>query len=237
MSLVLLALPNFGCASSAAAARRADRSRAEKSFDFNRWAAVTVHAFTVIDGKRKFLWLGSGVYLGINGIVLTNHHVATDDNKPPRAFQLEVCLVAEGAAAPCISAEVVALDEDDDLALLRTALPSLAPIRIRSNAEPMREAERVYARPAFGFYLTPSLVYGRFVGHRLEAETDLYDLAVMPGSSGSPVFDLKGRLVGVTHALTTIPGRVFSVVVPAQTIRQFLSEHPELFQEHVKLYP
>jgi S1-C subfamily serine protease len=225
--LLLLSVPNFGCASSAETAKRADQARAAKSFDFNRQAAVAIHAYAIEGDKREELWLGSGVYLGVGGLVLTNHHVAVDDDEDDGPvskanFRLEVCLVSAGVAKPCFMAAIVAVDEDDDLALLRTTLPDIAPIRIRPDAEPMREAERVYARQAFSDYLVPSLVHGRYVGRWHLSGTDLYDLAVMPGSSGSPVFDLRGRLVGIVHARTTEKGTPFNVVVPAKTIREFL---------------
>jgi S1-C subfamily serine protease len=229
VSLLFLTVPNFGCAASAVAAQRADQARIEKSFDFNRLAAVTIHAYGTVDGKTEQLWLGSGIFLGVGGLVLTNNHVAADGTDPPHAdLRLEVCLVSEGVAKPCVPAEVLALDPDDDLALLRTTFPDVAPIRIRPDAEPMREAEDVYARPSFGIYLVPSLVYGRFVGRWLSDGTDLYDLAVMPGSSGGPVFDLQGRLVGLIHAMTTEKGTSFNVAIPAQVIREFLKEHADV---------
>jgi S1-C subfamily serine protease len=225
--------------------------KAQKSFDFNRQAAVQIQVFADVKGENKMIGLGSGVYLGINGMVMSNQHVAV--NEIPEELvdviknpTLKVCLVTdEGATVPCVPAEAVALDEVRDLALLRTTLPSQAPIRIRPLAEKMNEAEPVYARLSFGEYLAPRLVYGRYVGHSdklkmgegRDPKKDLYDIAAMPGSSGGPVFDLQGHLVGLIEGGTTETGRVFGIVIPSKVIREFLAEHPEFFYEHEKLYP
>jgi S1-C subfamily serine protease len=234
--------------------------KAQKSFDYNKRVAVHVQVWADVKGEAKEIGLASGVYLGINGVILTNRHVA--ENKIPEKLasiiqnvRLKVCLVAEGKADPCQDAQVVAISDKYDLALLQIKLPDFGPIRIRPASELMNEAEEVYARPSMGEFLKPSLVYGRFVGTyemtgsvgeaddddedvvKATMSFDLYDVMAMPGSSGGPVFDLKGRLVGLVRGGVSKEGRILVVVVPSRDIRKFLAEHPELFVQHEKLYP
>lgn len=227
LTVALLALtpPNPVRAVPAVDECQSSAARSESSFDKNRLAAIMVRVYTNVNGKAKLQALGSGIILGVDGLVLTNQHVAEfGKEKDLPGFRLEVCLV-EGPAKICTSATTVAASEKDDLAILRTKLNGQGPIVLRPDAEYVREAEIVYARPGFAFYLTASLVYGRYVGLEPEWGSDLYDLATMPGSSGGPVFDLKDRLVGLIRARTTEKGTPFSVVVPVPTIRKFLADH------------
>jgi S1-C subfamily serine protease len=218
VSLLSLALPNFGCASAISAEKRAT----DQAFAFNKIAAVAVRKVKVDDPSKILSW-ASGVLLGRDGLVLTNKHVAEPKGLKPAEFRILACLVFDGIAGPCLPAEVIGVSSDeDDLALLRVSLPDLTPILIRPDAETMREAEEVYARLGFSSFLPPSLVYGRYVGMDPADSHALYDLAVMPGSSGGPIFDLRGRLVGLLGARTTEEGRPFSVVIPVSIVRKFL---------------
>lgn len=244
--LALSVVAALGLGACASAGPSPARLKAKKAFEYNREVVVQVQVWAEAMGKVGMLGLGTGVYLGINGMVITNRHVVENDIPEELAEiiknpKLRVCLVTEGKATACQEAEVVALSETSDLALIRTSLPDRTPIRIRPQSLPMGEAERVYARLSYRDIVVPSLVYGRYVGAYRDEDDgevmDFYDLAAMPGGSGGPVFDLQGRLVGLAKAVSPPPGRSMTFVVPAKDIRKFLAEHPELFVRHEKLYP
>ena len=143
--------------------------------------------------------------------------------------ELEVCVVFGGNIMACKLATIVAISPDADVALLRADLPDLGPTMLRPDALPMREAEEVYARLTFGLYLPPSLAYGRYLGTDPVGD-DVYDLAAMPGSSGGPVFDLQGRLVGIVSSVSILPGRSLTFTVPSRAILKFLGANQELLK-------
>ena len=220
-----LALFDAGCAFSVCAEKSVAPRTADRAFADNRFAAVSIRKVR-IDDPTQILSYASGVFLGHGGLVLTNKHVALPPALKAGTYQFRVCLMFGPALAPCLPAEVVAVSSDsDDLALLRTELPFQPPFLIRPDSEPMNEAEEVYARLGFSDLLPPSLVRGRFAGIDLREDHALYDLPVMPGSSGGPVFDRQGRLVGLVDAYTLSEGRVLADVIPARTIRRFLVIH------------
>ncbi|MHA2265534.1 MAG: trypsin-like peptidase domain-containing protein [Candidatus Thorarchaeota archaeon] len=52
------------------------------------------------------------------------------------------------------------------------------------------------------------------------------DVAVNPGNSGGPIFSKSGKIVGMTAAVTTPPGRSMALLIPLQRIIDGM-ERPE----------
>ena len=230
VSSLALAPSNPGYAEPATVDHSINQTRTEGSFEQNRLAAIAMRVYNTAGLASKLQALGTGIFLGVDGLVLTNQHVAQyKDAQTKPGYRLEACLVSGGVAKPCLAATVIAVSENDDLALLRVSLPGEVPIVLRPDVEVMSEAEEVYARQSFASYLVPSLVYGRYVGYYPGWGADLYNMPIMPGSSGSAVFDLKNRLVGVVRARTTEQGTPFSVVIPIKVVRKFLADHGYAF--------
>jgi S1-C subfamily serine protease len=135
---------------------------------------------------------GSGFFVSRDGYVLTNKHVIRGCS----AVKLKT------DSSDARDAQIVALDTDDDLALLRAALkvPGVATFR---NDPAVRAGDDVVA---VGFPLSGLLAdqVNVSVG-TVNALAGLYnDLHMMqmsapvqPGSSGGPLFDASGNIVGV----------------------------------------
>jgi S1-C subfamily serine protease len=135
---------------------------------------------------------GSGFAVSRDGLVLTNKHVV----RACSAVQLRVDGTERRAAT------IVALDVDDDLALLRVSgtLPSV--VRFRSGSAP-RPGDDVVAAgfPLNGLLADEVNVTVGYISALAGLHNDQHELQmtapVQPGSSGGPLFDASGNLVGV----------------------------------------
>jgi serine protease Do len=135
---------------------------------------------------------GTGFFVSSQGHVLTNAHVVKD------------CSIIEVPGPNGLTAvQVVAKDETNDLALLKT---NLAPSRVAQLRAGTRLGEPV---AAFGYPLLGVLSStGNFTLGNVTALTGLKDdtrylqisTPIQPGNSGGPLLDASGNFVGVVSA-------------------------------------
>ena len=119
-------------------------------------------------------------------------------------------------------AKIIAVDERYDLCLLQIEYVDLPVVTI-AKEQPANE-EKVYNLAAPKGIWAPGatmLLEGRYDG---EVGSDaMYTLPAAPGSSGSPIFNERGELVGILHSVA----RDFQMAAFASRlsdIRRFLSE-------------
>lgn len=175
--------------------------------------ATGLPAAAVQPGQRT----GSGFLVNARGLVVTSRHVIAG------ALAIEVIVMRHGACA----AVVVGEDAATDLALLRLVDPpaDLTALPI-GNSEDLRAGDWIVAvGNPFGFSQTVTAGVVSFVGRHLP-QSDLgvtsdflqVSAPVNPGSSGCPVLDLAGRVVGVTtQAAEAAQG--ISFAVPSRSLR------------------
>ncbi len=159
---------------------------------------------------------GSGFVVHARGLVVTSRHLVV------AARRLEVLIPGQGPFA----AEVVGEDVATDLALLRLVAPpdDLTVLPLGSSEE-LRAGDWIVAvGNPLGFAQTVSAGVVSYVGRHLHTDLGVtgdflqFSAPVHPGSSGGPVFDVDGRVVGVTtQAATEAPG--ISFAVPSRTLR------------------
>lgn len=149
--------------------------------------------------------LGSGVVISADGLILTAAHVVED------AATIEVKL----AGADPVSATIVFADEPSDLALLKVdSLPKEVVPATVGDSDLLRKGEPilVLGNP-FGVEL--SLSVGVFSGRHSVAdvfggdrELELLqtDAAINTGSSGGPMFNEHGELVGIAQRILSRSG-------------------------------
>ena len=144
---------------------------------------------------RHVKLVGSGFIIDRSGLIVTNNHVIA------KAAALDVTL-ADGTILP---ARVVGADDFSDIAILRVDPPHPLPVVTWAPSAGMRPGDWVIAigNP---FGLGTSISAGVFSARGRDIGADPYDdflqinVAINPGNSGGPLFDAKGRVVGINTA-------------------------------------
>lgn len=170
---------------------------------------------------------GSGFFISPDGYLVTNHHVVRN------ADSVEVT-TDDGNS---FEARVIGTDEKTDLALLKV-----------DGRRDFRYAELADARPRVGdwvvavgnpFGLGGTVTAGivsamsRDIGIGPYDDFIQIDAPVNRGNSGGPVFDVQGRVVGVTTAIYSPSGGSVGIgfAIPTETVRLVvtqLREHGEV---------
>jgi serine protease Do len=143
---------------------------------------------------------GSGFVISADGLILTNAHVVGEDS------EITVKLTDRRE----FSADVVGIDKISDIAVLRIDAQDLPAVKI-GDPDELKVGEWVIAIGSpFGFENTVtsgivsgksrSLPDGRYVPF---IQTDV---AVNPGNSGGPLFNMKGEVVGINSQIFSRTG-------------------------------
>lgn len=143
---------------------------------------------------------GSGFIISADGLILTNAHVVGKDS------EITVKLTDRRE----FSATVVGIDEVSDVAVLRIVAQDLPAVKI-GDPDKLKVGEWVIAIGSpFGFENTVtsgivsgksrSLPDGRYVPF---IQTDV---AVNPGNSGGPLFNMRGEVIGINSQIFSRTG-------------------------------
>jgi|HubBroStandDraft_2_1064218.scaffolds.fasta_scaffold01212_4 S1-C subfamily serine protease len=154
------------------------------------------------DKNSKPIAQGSGFIVGRNRVV-TNHHVIEDAENALVVFADGTSALAEGVAADSPAR---------DLAILVVKTGPRAALKLGDELS-VKQGDSVFAIGAprgLELSITNGIVSGfRDVDERFLLQTTA---AIAPGSSGGPLFDNFGRVIGVTTSgLTDSPGIYFSI--------------------------
>jgi S1-C subfamily serine protease len=168
---------------------------------------------------------GSGFMWDKKGHIISNFHVVY------QASALQVTL-KDGAS---YDAEVVGVDPDHDIAVLKIKAPdeSLTPIPVGSSAD-LQVGQNVMAiGNPFGLDTSLSVGIVSALGRTMNAMTgrQIFDViqtdaAINPGNSGGPLLDSAGRLIGMNAAIMSTSGSYAGVgfAVPVDTIRRIVPQ-------------
>lgn len=145
---------------------------------------------------------GTGIVLTEDGYILTSYRVI----EAVYTQGADVLVVTRDGAE--LSAEVVGVEDDSDLAVLRVdETAGLTPARM-GDSSALRVGQTVYAVGNPGGELTCSMTGGivsalnRRVVTERQATVDMFqiDAVVGDGSAGGPVFNDRGQVIGVVTA-------------------------------------
>ncbi|OTG68126.1 serine protease [Acinetobacter sp. ANC 4470] len=138
---------------------------------------------------------GSAFFISKDGYLLTNHHVVEDASK--------VTIMLNDRRE--IDATVVGSDERTDVALLKVKGSNFPELRT-GNVDRLRVGEPVLAIGSpFGFDYSASAGIVSAKMRNMMGETSVpfiqTDVALNPGSSGGPLFNQNGEVVGVNSRI------------------------------------
>jgi serine protease Do len=154
---------------------------------------------------------GSGVIVDPDGYIVTNAHVV----RGAQRLRVELPIPAIGrsilaSSSRTVNGRVVGIDLETDLAVIRVDernLPALA----FGDSDDLRAGQIVLALGSpLGLHNSVSLGVVSAIARQLEPESPMIyvqtDASINPGSSGGPLVDLRGRLVGINTLIASRTG-------------------------------
>jgi serine protease Do len=154
---------------------------------------------------------GSGVILDPGGYVMTNYHVIQG------ARRVQVVLASRPGGSSIVKprgktleATVVGVDEETDLALLKVEGGTLSALPL-GDSDALRPGQLVFAFGSpLGLDNTVTMGVVSAVGRQLEPDDPMVyiqtDAPINPGSSGGPLVDARGRVVGINTLILSQGG-------------------------------
>jgi hypothetical protein len=164
-------------------------------------------AVVLIEGEGS----GTGFVVGADGLILTCAHVLPLIGEPTVSYQIE----SESGKGEVKRATATTwrVDEQNDLALLKIPVSQpLRTVQLRTTGD-VESAEEVtvIGNPGLGeTILTNTVTTGVVSNPRREFDGAQFiqtSAAVNPGNSGGPMFDNRGRVIGVVVAKANIEAR------------------------------
>jgi serine protease Do len=152
-------------------------------------------------GQSPASEIGSGFIVSADGLILTNSHVVRD------VAELSVTLFDKRT----LTAEVVGVDAESDLALVRVNAQDLTPVEW-GDSRKLKVGQIVLAAGSpFGLKQTVSFGIISAIGRTNVGVIDYEefiqtDAPINPGNSGGPLFNVHGHVIGVTTAIATRSG-------------------------------
>lgn len=167
--------------------------------------------------------IGTGFVALAGGVIVTAAHVTgIAAATAPGALPDVTVTTSDGVRMP---AEVVKVDPDLDLAVLRVAAARLTPVRWASSSavilgQPVRVIGFPLGRP--GVTVTGGVLANRVPPGPGQREELFSDADADPGNSGGPLLTGCGEAIGVVVERRTIATTISTVAVGAETVLPFV---------------
>ena len=190
-------------------------------------SVVSIQAVNLTSGEGG---TGSGVIMSADGYIITNNHVVVDEDTGVQQDKITVYM-SDGTTFP---AEVVGLDEQTDLAVLKIdpAGKTLTPAEFGDSGS-LLVGEEVYAIGSPGGLELANTITG---GHISALNRDITiddrvmsliqtDAAINPGNSGGALINKYGQVIGITSAklgISYYEGLGFAI--PMDTVKPIVDE-------------
>ena len=199
--------------------RHADPWRSRRGSAFDQFFQEFFGVSPVTPSYQRSQSLGSGVIVDPSGYILTNYHVIE------RATRIQVTLM-DGQS---LEGRLIAGDEVNDLALIKVDPPAPLPAVVFSADDDLLLGETVLAlgNPfGLGHSVTMGVLSAKnrqatYEGEVLYRDILQTDAAVNPGSSGGPLVNLDGELMGINVAIYREAQNI-GFAVPVKRARELL---------------
>jgi serine protease Do len=178
------------------------------------------------ESPRNTAALGSGFIIDPEGYIVTNHHVVEG------ADQITITLSDNTE----LKATLVGRDRRTDIAVLKVTADKKLPSVHWGDSEKIRTGDRVIAigNPfGLGGTVTSGIVsyLGRDIGERSRSGDFIEgyiqtDAAINLGNSGGPMFDMKGRVIGINRAIYSPTGGNVNIgfAIPSNIARKVVDQ-------------
>ena len=210
------------CAGTSSTTSTGPRSRMTEK-DILRGASPAI--VRIEAGSEK---IGTGFIVDKTGVIATNLHVIAGES----AIRVKL---HDGTQYQV--AQIAGLDPARDLALLQITAPKALPTVKLGDSDAMAAGDQIVAigNPlGFDYSVTAGLISQvRPVCKRADAAADhckpeltLLQISapISPGSSGGPLFNQFGEVVGVTTAIITA-GQAINLAVPGNYLKPLFTQH------------
>ena len=180
-------------------------------------------------GEKKHECAATGFLINDEGYILTNAHVVEDARRclaaSPGAKILAKFGPGDGRTVEAVACDVIAMDEDHDLALLKMERPlpgGLHGISLRLRRVPVPVGTRVWVTGHPSFRWQAKTYRGKVIARESAALSDkgslrvevlVLDIPLQRGASGSPVVLESGEVIGVIERQRA-SNRLETVAVP-----------------------
>ena len=164
--------------------------------------SVELMTYDVFGNQTPSVVSGSGFFISEDGYILTNYHVVE------KAVKNGLNVTVSTHDASVFVGKIVGTEEDEDLAVIKIDQDGLEPV-VFGDSDSMNVGDSVYAvgNPYGMLEFTMTTGHISALNRQIaaeETETALrmfqIDAAVYSGNSGGPVYDTRGRVVGVVTA-------------------------------------
>jgi serine protease Do len=161
----------------------------------------------------------SGFIIDPKGLIVCTAHGLSSTGQP-------VTVVLQDGRE--LSGRIVKLDKNRDLSLVDVNTELNAPVLLLKGRDLGEETEVLYnvlCKPHSESFITTGVVDGalRKAGNQLLWQVNMQ---ILPGSSGSPVFDIHGNLVAVVKGHYRDSGTV-GFLIPFESLMIFLGDYPK----------
>jgi serine protease Do len=177
---------------------------------------------------RRERGMGAGVIVAADGYILTNAHVVFGASRiqvqlpvPKRSGPGSIL----GPRSKSVPAEVVGIDRETDLALLKIAQDGLQPLAF-ADSEAVKQGQLALAMGSpLGLDNSVSLGVVSAPARQLRPEDPVIyiqtDASINPGNSGGPLIDVEGKVIGINTMILSQSGGNEGVgfAIPSNIVR------------------
>lgn len=204
----------------------AESLRLEKDIDIQRLQTAVVK-INVISRKQGYAAAveqrsGTGFNIEPSGLIITNHHVIDG------AVNMSITF----SSGKVYKAEYWKSKPEFDLAVIKLKAADLPIVPINSEQPNSGDKIRVVGNPLGLNNIVVEGEFKRYLKVKDKPGTILgIDAPIFPGNSGSPVFDRKGKVIGVVfgslHKQNDNQEEIVGLVIPIKEVMEWQSEKEE----------